>query len=103
MKKFIVWIGLFFYVSVGMAAVVMDDFDRPDQGSSSNGSLIGPHWVNSDDTDRWAVKISSLRSIIEAPPAVLYNDELETGTGADCCFSLSAEVSGKEQNASFSN
>lgn len=99
MKKSIWFIGLILSAFAGWSAVITDNFDRADQGSSADGSLIGSHWLNSDAEDRWALSSGSLRSVTVSTPAILFNDELETGNIADRNFTLSVDVSGKESNA----
>ena len=99
MKIYILIVGFLLGASVVRAAIVEDNFNRPDQGSSSDGSLIGSNWVNADNINRWAINGSSLRAVVVDQPAVLYNDALTTGTIADRSFSLSVDVAGKVMNA----
>ena len=99
MKISMLLISMLFSTSVVWAALITDDFNRPDQGSSSDGSLIGPTWANADSsTDRWALSGGSLRSVVVTPTAVLYNTGLETGSSVDRNFTLSADIAAKAPN-----
>lgn len=95
MKKCILLINILFATSAAWAALITDDFNRLDQNSNADGSLIGSGWVNSDGSDRWAINGSSLRAVVVAPPAVLYNTGLGTGSSADRSFTLSVDVAPK--------
>ena len=71
---------------------VTDSFNRADTESSTDGSVIGPFWVNSDSTD--LVRISESNLFINAwvAPGILYNNAMETVVDEGSGFAVGADV-----------
>jgi hypothetical protein len=69
-----------------------DDFNRVDTAYSSDGSLIGPNWVNAYSGDEWKVCESNLCLNAGGVPGILYNASLATQSGFGGSFLLSADV-----------
>ena len=69
-----------------------DDFNRADTAYSSDGSLIGPNWVNAYSGDEWKVCESNLCLNAGGVPGILYNASLATQSGFGGSFFLSADV-----------
>jgi len=100
MKKQIAIISLLLGASTVWAELVTDDFNRADQGLTSDGSQIGANWENSSTLSKWG--ISHDRLISEAVGAgtqpVLYNTALSTVSGNGAKFTVSLDVMALSQN-----
>ena len=96
MKKGII-AGVFFFGMCAVQAVtVTDDFDRSGF-YSTDGSVIGAFWNNSDDMDQWKIVGDKLYLKINSDPAILYHTAMQT-VGGDAGLFVSADVAANVSN-----
>ena len=87
---------VFFMNGVTGAALFTDDFNRADVGPTTNGSLIGANYVNTNEEKDW--QISGNKLVFPEPGyvpggATLYNTSVQTLTSAEgVSFSIQADV-----------
>ena len=98
MKYFIMtMIGLLF--TAAQAAMISDDFNRPDTTQTAyTVNVGGTGWTQPDDGgstgDDWLIKSNVLRLRNRASDALIYNTSLETKSGSGDSFTIEADVLG---------
>lgn len=75
-----------------------DDFSGAASSYSTDASLIGRDWENSNSSNPWKVNGSNLCLNTVSAPGVLYNTSLSTVCGSGNSFLLSADVSADINN-----
>ena len=95
MKKIIITTTvLMLGFSSARASSITDDFERADTGVTTDGSVIGPGWVNATGLDEWELETGAVyrRTNLGGAEPVLYNNALETLSGSGDSFVLSADI-----------
>jgi len=72
--------------------LLTDSFDRADTKYSTDASVVGASWVNSDLSDRVKVSESNLFINAGVAPGILYNKAMETISDNGSGFAVHADV-----------
>ncbi|MEI8206547.1 MAG: hypothetical protein WCG03_06690 [Kiritimatiellales bacterium] len=97
MKRSVLIISVLLNVFGAWAAIVTDDFNRPDTTYSTNGSAIGANWINcytsTVSASSWEIHGNQLYAKCPTYVGQLVNTSLQTISGNGTNFILRTDVS----------